>query len=53
MKYTITEYDRDYNTVTDFFDKEFSTREQAEEWCRNESWTGYSYHVTGEGWGGD
>ena len=51
--YTIAEFDRDYRTVSDTFHKKFDTKEQAEEWCRNAMWSGYSYHVLGEGWGGD
>lgn len=44
-KYQIVEYDKDYRTVADTFVMEFENLEQAEEWCRNKSWSGYTYYA--------
>jgi len=45
MLFEIVEVDRDYGTVTKVDWKEFETRDDAEKWCRDESWTGFAYHV--------
>jgi hypothetical protein len=46
--YSITEVDRDYRTVSGHEVKAFENRAQADEWCRNASWTGYHYFVEKE-----
>lgn len=48
MKVYITEYDKDYHTVTNTLKKEFETLEQAEAWCEKESWSGYTYWIDRE-----
>lgn len=45
MKVFIDEYDNDYRAVTDTFEKEFETLEEAEQWCRDNKWSGYSYFI--------
>jgi hypothetical protein len=44
--FEIVEVDRDYNTVTDIKSMEFESREAAEKWCRDETWTGHFYFVS-------
>lgn len=43
--FEIVEVDKDYNTVSRVFTMQFNQLSEAEEWCRNESWTGYFYFV--------
>lgn len=43
MIFEITETDMDYGTVTDSFNKEFKSLEEADEWCHENSWGGYTY----------
>lgn len=43
--FEIVEVDRDYNTITNILEMSFINLEEAEEWCRKESWTGYFYYV--------
>lgn len=45
MRVFINEYDKDYNTITDYLEKEFDNFEQAELWCEENSWSGYSYWI--------
>jgi hypothetical protein len=45
MKFHIVEFDRDYRTPSDFLIKEFLTREEAEKWCDESSWTGHDYFL--------
>lgn len=45
MRVLINEYDRDYHTVTDTLDKEFSSLVEAELWCKENTWSGYSYWI--------
>lgn len=45
MKFRIIEIDRDYRAWSDTLYKEFDSLEEAENWCRDESRTGYDYHV--------
>jgi hypothetical protein len=44
MKFIVTEVDRDYNTITETKIMEFETQQEADTWCRNETWTGYYYY---------
>lgn len=48
MKVFINEYDRDYHTITETVEKEFDTLGQAEQWCRDNKWSGYSYFIDHE-----
>jgi Cys-tRNA synthase (O-phospho-L-seryl-tRNA:Cys-tRNA synthase) len=43
-KFVVTEVDRDYNTVSDSKIMEFETQQEADAWCRNETWTGHYYY---------
>ena len=43
--FDIVEVDKDYNTVSRIFTMQFADLKEADEWCRNESWTGYFYFV--------
>lgn len=43
--FTIQEIDRDYRTWSGTEEHEFPDLEAAEAWCREKSWTGYSYSV--------
>lgn len=45
MKVFIDEYDRDYGTVVGYLEKDFETLEDAEVWCKENSWSGYSYWI--------
>lgn len=45
MRVFIDEYDRDYHTVTRSFEKEFDTIKEAEQWCNENNWSGYSYFI--------
>lgn len=45
MKVFINEYDKDYHTVTDTIEKEFDNLGQAQLWCKENSWSGYSYWI--------
>lgn len=45
MNVYIVKFDNDYHTMTDSFDKEFTSIEEAEQWCKDESWSGYTYYV--------
>lgn len=40
MKYRVVVVDRDYNTVTDVYYKDFVNEDEAERYARNETWTG-------------
>jgi len=46
MTFEIIEVDRDYNSVSDVKWMEFDSREEAEKWCKNETWTGHYYFVS-------
>lgn len=48
MKVFINEVDNDYHTVTETIEKEFGTLEEAQQWCRDERWSGYSYFIDRE-----
>lgn len=41
----INKFDNDYHTITDHFNREFTSVEEAEQWCEDESWSGYTYYV--------
>jgi hypothetical protein len=43
--YTIVEVDRDYRVVTGVETKVFESKEAAEQYAREKSWTGYDYYV--------
>jgi len=45
MKIEIVEVDNDYHCVTDIIFKDFDNIKEAEEWCKEESWTGKYYFV--------
>lgn len=45
MKVFINEFDRDYGTVTDSITKEFQSIQEADIWCKENSWSGYHYYV--------
>lgn len=45
MRVFITEYDKDYRSYTDTIEKEFESLQEAEEWCRKASWSGYAYFI--------
>lgn len=47
-QFEIVEVDKDYNTVSRIFDMVFDNLEEAKEWCRKESWTGFFYFVRKE-----
>jgi len=44
-KFTIVEFDKDYKVVTGTAVKKFNSLEEAEEYCKKESWSGYYYFV--------
>lgn len=44
MKFVVTEVDKDYNAVTSSKIMEFETVEEADAWCRKETWSGYYYY---------
>lgn len=41
----INGFDNDYHTFTKYLKKEFTNIEEAEQWCKDASWSGYSYDV--------
>lgn len=43
MKFEVTEVDRDYNTITKTTIMEFASQQEADDWCRKETWSGYYY----------
>lgn len=43
--HVIAELDRDYRVVTDTFYMKFNSDEEAEAYCREKSWTGFSYYA--------
>lgn len=43
MKFEVTEVDRDYNTITGSKIMEFDNQQEADDWCRNETWSGHYY----------
>lgn len=45
MKFQIVEFDKDYHAVTDTKIMNFNSQKEADEYCRKESWSGYSYHA--------
>lgn len=48
MKVFINEVDNDYRAVTATLEKEFGTLEEAQQWCRDKRWSGYSYFIDRE-----
>lgn len=44
-EYTIIEIDLDYGTKTDEFEYEAASKEEAEQYCKDKSWTGFHYFV--------
>lgn len=48
MKVCIIEFDKDYHTVTGSEVKEFASIEEAQTYCHEESWSGYSYFIDHE-----
>lgn len=48
MRVAIIEVDRDYNVPIGWSVKEFNSIEEAKEWCKKETWTGYEYHIDDE-----
>jgi len=47
MRFFIGEVDRDYNSYCGSEEKEFKTLEDAEAYCIQNKWSGYSYFVEG------
>lgn len=45
MRVFIDEGDNDYGTITYRFERDLQTLQEAHEWCKSASWTGYSYDV--------
>ncbi|XKX17412.1 hypothetical protein MVUOKPPV_CDS0015 [Klebsiella phage phi1_175008] len=45
MRVFIDEFDKDYRTITNNFEKEFDSMQEAEEWCKEASWSGYTYLI--------
>jgi hypothetical protein len=45
LRFSILEVDNDYHAISGREVKGFATREQADVWCREKSWTGYHYFV--------
>ena len=45
MFFEIKKVDNDYNTVVDTYYLEAHSPEQAEKYCEEATWTGYSYFV--------
>lgn len=43
--FTIIEFDRDYRRVSDTLYKSFNDLTEAEQWCKDNSWTGHLYWV--------
>jgi len=43
--FEIIEFDKDYRTVTDYFEKPFSSIEEAEKWAKGQSCSGIAYYV--------
>ena len=43
MKFIVTEVDKDYNVITSTNIMEFDTIEEADAWCRKETWSGHYY----------
>lgn len=41
----INEIDRDYHVVVKTLKKEFKSIKQAEEWCRENKWSGCWYYI--------
>jgi hypothetical protein len=48
MIFEIAEIDRDYNAYTGSTFIKAKSKEQADEWCRENTWTGHDYFVIGE-----
>ncbi|MGX1418353.1 hypothetical protein AB7M43_008445 [Bradyrhizobium elkanii] len=44
--FEIIEVDRDYRTISGIEDREFVSKEAADKWCEESSWTGYRYFVS-------
>jgi hypothetical protein len=44
-EYLIDEFDRDYRVVTRSFYMSFSSEDEANKWCLNNSWTGCYYFI--------
>lgn len=45
MRVFIDEFDRDYRTITNSLEKEFDSIQEAEEWCKEASGSGYTYLI--------
>lgn len=43
--HVILEFDRDYRTMTDIAFKDFPTDRAANEYAKEQSWSGYDYHA--------
>ena len=46
MKFIIIEVDKDYHTITSMQKKDFNNLKSAENWCKENSWSGYDYFVS-------
>jgi hypothetical protein len=46
MKFVVTEVDKDYNVISSTKIVEFDNVEEADAWCRKETWSGYYYFNT-------
>ncbi|WP_214670352.1 hypothetical protein, partial [Escherichia coli] len=45
MRVFIIEWDKDYNSYNNTIEKEFESLQEAEEWCREASGSGYVYFI--------
>lgn len=43
--FRVVEVDRDYHRVTGVETKFFASLDEAKEWAKAETWSGYEYHV--------
>jgi hypothetical protein len=46
IKVVIEEWDNDYNRMTHSFVREFKSIEHAKQYCRDETWSGYTYIIS-------
>lgn len=47
LEFTITEIDKDYRALSGTAKLEFKSWNDAEKYCKEESWSGYDYFVSG------
>lgn len=48
MIFQVSEFDNDYHAFAGYVYVKADSLAQAEEWCQNRNWTGYSYFVNCE-----